>query len=48
MRPLGQRVPIRRLAFSGDTPLEHMLRNGRRGIAGVLRFLEHQTFKPSL
>jgi hypothetical protein len=35
-------------AFSGRTPLEHMLRNGRSGIADVLRFLEHQTFKASL
>jgi uncharacterized protein (DUF2384 family) len=35
-------------AFSGHTPLEHMLRNGRRGIADVLRFLELQAFKASL
>jgi Protein of unknown function (DUF2384) len=35
-------------AFSGRTPLEHMLRHGRRGIADVLRFLELQTFKASL
>jgi hypothetical protein len=35
-------------AFSGHTPLEHMLRNGRRGIAEVLRFLEMQAFKASL
>jgi uncharacterized protein (DUF2384 family) len=34
--------------FSGRTPVEHMLCNGRRGIADVLRFLELQTFKASL
>jgi hypothetical protein len=35
-------------AFSGHTPLEHMLRNGRPGIADVLHFLELQAFKASL
>jgi hypothetical protein len=35
-------------AFSGDTPLQHMLQNGRPGIAGALRFLEMQAFKASL
>jgi uncharacterized protein (DUF2384 family) len=35
-------------AFSGRTPLEHMLNNGRRGIDDVLRFLELQAFKASL
>ena len=34
--------------FSARTPLEHMLRNGRHGIADVLRFFELQTFKKSL
>jgi len=37
-----------RSAFSGHTPLEHMLRNDRRGITEVLRFLKMQTFKASL
>ena len=35
-------------AFAGRTPLEHMLRRGRRGIAEVLRFLEVQAFKASV
>ena len=35
-------------AFSGHTPLEHMVRDGRQGIADVLRFLELQAFKASL
>ena len=35
-------------AFSGHTPLEHMLNNGRQGITDVLRFLELQAFKASL
>jgi len=35
-------------AFSSRTPLEHMLRHGRQGIADVLRLLEVQTFKASL
>ena len=35
-------------AFSGRTPLEHMLGNGARGIADVLRFLKLQAFKASL
>ena len=34
--------------FSGRTPLEHMLRNGRPGIADVLRFLKLQSFRKSL
>ena len=34
--------------FSGRTPLEHMLHNGRAGIADVLRFLELQSFRKSL
>ena len=37
-----------RSAFSGHTPLEHMLRNGQQGIADVLRFLKMQAFKASL
>ncbi|MBV8578434.1 MAG: DUF2384 domain-containing protein [Acetobacteraceae bacterium] len=35
-------------AFADRTPLEHMLRFGRRGIAEVLRFLEVQAFKASV
>ena len=35
-------------AFSGRTPLEHMLQHDRPGIAEVLRFLELQAFKASL
>jgi uncharacterized protein (DUF2384 family) len=37
-----------RSAFSGRTPLEHMLHHDRPGIAEVLRFLELQAFKKSL
>lgn len=34
--------------FSGRTPLEHMLRNGRGGISDVLHLLKLQTFEASL